>query len=98
MQIAAGGTEHLEKQAAALLLRAISLDPELAASYDNLMLVADLLRAGHSALDARNHYARAAVIYPLRYVGSDLLRVLMVTNSWCGTRQVFPFHLWGANL
>ena len=53
--------------AQAMLQRALALDPELADSYDNLMLVGDLLRATQSPLLARHHYALAATIEPLRF-------------------------------
>lgn len=66
MKIAAGGADEGEVQAAAMLQRAIALDPALASSYDNQMLVADLLRANRRASSARFHYAHAAAIEPLR--------------------------------
>lgn len=49
-----------------MLQRALALDPNLASSYDNLMLVADLLRATRNSAASRIHYAFAAAIEPLR--------------------------------
>ncbi len=50
-----------------MLLRALELDPTLTHSYDNVMRVADLLRATQNASSARAHYALAAAIAPLRW-------------------------------
>ncbi len=65
--MAAGGAAEEEAQAVAMLLRALELDPALAGSYDNVMRVADLLRATQNASFARVHYALAAAIEPLRW-------------------------------
>jgi hypothetical protein len=67
LQVAAGGAAEEEAQAVAMLLRALELDPALADSYDNVMRVADLLRATQNASFARAHYALAAAIEPLRW-------------------------------
>ncbi len=65
--MAAGGVAEEEAQVVAMLLRALELDPALADSYDNVMRVADLLRATRNASSARAHYALAAAIEPLRW-------------------------------
>ena len=93
--------EEDEAPAVAMLQRALALDPELADSYDNLMLVGDLLRATQSPLLARHHYALAATIEPLRFDVSikNALGCLVsgINMNHKRALQVLALHLCGTD-